>query len=868
MFVSEFSLSKNHDYWKFAALLVSLAKENHPIRKNAFGSAKSLWGENEIDDKRVDELYEALHSFWNKHYVGSSVYVAVQSIHSLDELERMVVEYFSVIKPGNGLESENGNQNEGEILNDGEEGLVSAVATENETLNESSTGETVEGATNNNKKELPFYVEAPFDTPEFNKIYHISSISEKRVMVLSWFLPSLNKFYKNSPVKQIYYILSNNREEGLNNYLKRRLWALDVTNGAHGVSTNSKVTQVAIRIELSDDGPEHVPEILDAVFSYLRLLRRDFPQEWLFQEIQALKLMAFNFPMSHSPTDNVNNISQTMHMFAPEHYLCGTKLLLEYDPEVIRTCLNFLTPDKVNIMLSDSRPNKFYDKLIPYYGTPYAVKDIPEEILEQWKQVEPYPEFRLPLPNDYLTSDFSILPCDTCDPEAPPEKVRCDDLGELWFKQDSKFKKPKAYITLEFISPTITESLKSYTGMAILRKMLEYKFQEDFTDAMNAGMFIYLLDKNVLRIEGYTEKLPILMKNVIKNFVNIGNKEMLTPEIFQFAKEHVKKDMSSDFLDPKEVVTSVLLRTMLMNNTWTTLDCIQVLDEISFEDFIKFCQELRARMYVRALMQGNLRKEQAIDIMDMIIHEINYKPILPNTLPQLRCMQVGVGSRVCRIASLNTESSDSSVYHIFFCGPQDVSDVCFIPIEMKMSGVAFDTLRSKEALSYEVSTTYHVTLGVQFFSISVKNQEDKNSVDYVSARIWEFIQQFYHQLEAMDESEFTILCQSAMQNIQKADVTLRSEVNRNWREIHRCQYIFNRTKLQVQGHLKPVDPDTSVAENEIQDESTTDSTDSASCRTGGLKILPVTLPEGSVCNPIYDIEEYKKSLFIYPQFWS
>jgi secreted Zn-dependent insulinase-like peptidase len=79
---------------------------------------------------------------------------------------------------------------------------------------------------------------------------------------------------------------------------------------------------------------------------------------------------------------------------------------------------------------------------------------VPREWVSSWEAALPLDSFTLPEPNPFLTTDFNISEPENIDVEYP-EKIMKNKLGELWFKQDTKFLLPRAYIIFQLVSPII-----------------------------------------------------------------------------------------------------------------------------------------------------------------------------------------------------------------------------------------------------------------------------------------------------------------------------------------------------------------------------------------------------------------------------
>lgn len=148
--------------------------------------------------------------------------------------------------------------------------------------------------------------------------------------------------------------------------------------------------------------------------------------------------------------------------------------------KAIEMVLDHLSPYKVNIMVFDKKylpDGVSYSKMEPWFKTPYVdlgkiglvtcctclfdffwlSLDIPIEWQQDWAIAKPKPELQLPLPNAYLTTDFSLLPLVENNPEYP-EKISFSAEYELWYKRDQKFGLPVACYYYYFITPLSIES--------------------------------------------------------------------------------------------------------------------------------------------------------------------------------------------------------------------------------------------------------------------------------------------------------------------------------------------------------------------------------------------------------------------------
>ena len=80
-------------------------------------------------------------------------------------------------------------------------------------------------------------------------------------------------------------------------------------------------------------------------------------------------------------------------------------------------------------------------------------------------------EFHLPLPNIFIAEDIAIKEEDIASSAYPVELIK-DDLGELFYRKDTKFLQPRAYIQYHIRSPLPLQSVENSILMDLLANCL------------------------------------------------------------------------------------------------------------------------------------------------------------------------------------------------------------------------------------------------------------------------------------------------------------------------------------------------------------------------------------------------------------
>lgn len=108
-------------------------------------------------------------------------------------------------------------------------------------------------------------------------------------------MPSLLHLYKSKPHQIISWILGHEGKGSLISYLRKKMWCLAIVcgNGESGFEHNSMYALLTLNLVLTDQGHEHLKEVLDATFSYINMMKEMGPQKRIYDEIHQIGEMDF-----------------------------------------------------------------------------------------------------------------------------------------------------------------------------------------------------------------------------------------------------------------------------------------------------------------------------------------------------------------------------------------------------------------------------------------------------------------------------------------------------------------------------------------------------------------------------------------------
>lgn len=91
----------------------------------------------------------------------------------------------------------------------------------------------------------------------------------------------------------ISHLLGHEAEGSLLSYLKARGWANGL--GSYSSKCFRELAAAGVSIDLTDEGVDHVEEIMEHVFAYIGILVKSGPMEWIAQEVKTEADNAFRY---------------------------------------------------------------------------------------------------------------------------------------------------------------------------------------------------------------------------------------------------------------------------------------------------------------------------------------------------------------------------------------------------------------------------------------------------------------------------------------------------------------------------------------------------------------------------------------------
>ncbi|KAD0702505.1 hypothetical protein E3N88_43836 [Mikania micrantha] len=373
--------------------------------------------------------------------------------------------------------------------------------------------------------------------------------------------------YMEGPSRYLGHLIGHEGEGSLFYILKKLGWANSLSAGESDWTMDFSFFKVVI--DLSDAGHANVKHIIGLLFKYILLLQQSGVCKWIFDELSAICEMTFHYQDKIPPIDYVVKCSSNMQSTNFEGHTDLTE---------------------------------------PWYGTAYSVEKISSSIIQEWMDKAPEEHLHLPSPNVFIPTDLSIK--NVQEKVNLPVMLRKSLYSRLWYKPDTTFSTPKAYVKLDFYCPFGGNSPEANVLTDISIRLLMDYLNEYTYDAQVAGLYYAISHTDngfQVTLTGYSHKLRILLETVIKKITTFEVK----PDRFYVIKELVTKQYENFRFQQPYQQAMYYCSLLLKDQSWPWNDELEVLSVLEPEDLLKFYPQILSRTFIECYAAGNIESNEA-----------------------------------------------------------------------------------------------------------------------------------------------------------------------------------------------------------------------------------------------------------------
>lgn len=716
---SENSKNLQSDIFRLYQVEKSRSNSNHPYSKFYTGNKATL-----LDDTKKNniDLRAELIKFWSTYYSADQMSVAMVAPQPLSVMKDMATKAFADIPTNT---ERNGMKPEEEWA-----GKIAPF----------SAGTSVIPGMNHILEVVPVA-----DVRQINLVWPIvfSSVEDKERQFL------------DKPAFYLGYLLGHEGPNSLVSYLKKEGWA----NGL-GASTDADLSDFytfEVSVQLTSKGLKNRDNVIEAIFSYIRMLSEEPIPRYIFEETLQLSELDWRFLTPGAPGQYAQSLAQNAQKYPESLMIAGPRRLALRNPD--NTLMSSNKPrvqfdsqsqldttlkgtselvSKMNVdntlvtVVSKSFNGKA-KKQEKWYGTNYNVKPLSAASKNQWLNCRKASDLGIgyPRPNIFIPEEKGLIikaPVKDADkankavtmeermkPISPPQLIRDDGEGGRWsvyFKQDDRFGKPKACAIVQLLTKDTYSTPKKAALATLYQVSASDRLQEYAYDASLAGLSydIQVLPRGVrLTFNGYNDKILDFV-TYVTNKLSTEVTSLLpdSGEEFERYKDEIVRAFAG--FDVQQPYSHAIYYTNLMLQPkefqYTNVEMREAIATVTLDDLSQYVKKVWDSGKGEALLQGNINEKEALHFIDVIDKSLSFKTIPAAEIPpHLKALPVPIvsGELSTKVSTSepNPSNKNAALQITFHC--LDPSEKAHMIIEVLSSIVGerfYEDLRTQQQVRF------------------------------------------------------------------------------------------------------------------------------------------------------------------------
>ncbi|KAF5473275.1 hypothetical protein F2P56_009899, partial [Juglans regia] len=443
---------------------------------------------------------------------------------------------------------------------------------------------------------------------------------------------STNAFTSSEQTNYHFDVNTDCFEEALDSMcllIKNAGWATGLFAGEADWTLEFSFFEVVI--VLTDAGHEHMQDVVGLLFKYIRLLQQSGICKWIFDELSSVCETKFHYQDKITPVNYAIHLACNMQVYPPRDWLVGSSLPSKFSPGTIQMVLEELSIDN------------------------------------EWMLCAVNDNLHLPAPNVFIPTDLSLK--DAQEMVKFPVLLRKSSCSRVWYKSDTMFSTPKAYVKIDFNCPHAGNSPEAHVLTDIFTRLLMDYLNEYAYYAKVAGLY-YGIKRNAygfqVTLKGYNDKLRTLLETVLGKIARFKVK----PERFFVIKETLTKEYQNFKFQQPYQQAMYYCSLVLEDHKWPWMEELDILLHLEAEDLAKFAPELLSRAFLECYIAGNIQTSEA-ESMVQYIEDVFFsgpnsacKPLFPSQHVTNRVVKLERGmSYFYPAEGLNPDDENSALVH-------------------------------------------------------------------------------------------------------------------------------------------------------------------------------------------------------------
>lgn len=736
---SENKKNLQNDTWRLHQLSKSLANPEHPYNHFSTGNFKTLHDEPLARGVKIRDEFIKFHS---THYSANRMKLVVLGRESLDTLEEWVEEIFSKV-PNKDLPR--------------------------------------------NRWDVPVYTDNELLTQSFAK-----PVLESRSLDLQFNYRDEEAFYESHPSRYLSHLIGHEGPGSILAHIKAKGWANGLGAGGSTLCPGSGV--FSINVKLTEEGLKNYKEVAKLVFQYIGLIRDQPPQEWVVDELMRVSEVEFRFKQKSPPSRTASSLAGIMQKpYDRKMLLSGPAIIKKFDAKLLSEAMSYLRPDNFRLTVVSQDFPGGWDRKEKWYGTEHKVERIPEDFLAELREAfesKTRPaELHFPHKNEFIPSHLDVEKKEVEQPTKEPKLIRHDENVRIWWKKDDQFWVPKANVHIYFRTPVTHVTARVTLLCTLFRELVNDALVEYSYDADISGLsyeFSNHISGLSITVSGYNDKLHVLLEKVL---LQVRDLEVLDDR-FKIIHDRLTRQLRNwDYGQPFHQV-GTYSRQFKSEKSFMNEELLEELSDVTAQDVRSFFPQILTQCQIEVLAHGNLYKEEALKITDLVERTIKPLKLPSSQIPIRRNLILPSGSNFIYEKQLKDPANvNHCIEYSLYVGHRydSVLRAKLLLLGQMTDEPCFNQLRTIEQLGYVVFSGQSFHDVWSGYRILIQSEKDCR---YLEGRIEHFLNMFEETLNEMSEADFESHKRAIINKRLAKLKNLSSEDNRFWNHIYSDSYDF------------------------------------------------------------------------------
>ncbi|MCC5855935.1 MAG: insulinase family protein [Idiomarina sp.] len=620
-----------------------------------------------------------------------------------------------------------------------------------------------------------------YESAQLGQWIEVQPLKEANRLLLTFPLPSINEDYLCKTTSFIAHLLGYEGQDSLCAALRRKGWIQNLSAG--GGASGSNFKDFNINIQLTDLGRKHMHEVIQACFTYIRLIREQGLDEQLYLERQRMVGLAFLFPETLRPVDLASQLAINMLHYSPEHVVSGDYRMDGLNLAFANQLLAHMTP--ANMRVTVIHPEAKVERVSKWYQAHYSMRPISGDEQEFYLAPWSAAPLKISPANPYIPDRKLALPLEH-EPEQRvfPRHYNASAALDLWHLQDAQFRVPKGHLYLMLKMPFANASARNYACSRIWCELGLELLNERFYDAEVAGIHFNLYPQHggiTLHIAGFSCRQEQLFADLVQTLGSMNPAQAT----FEMIKRQLESSWLSVHKNNPINHLFAMLHHHLQQGAFTSKQLAESVADLDYSHFINLLPGLFRDAQATLLVHGDWTLSQAQTMAAIATKELPLTEA-PTTRTGRYVRRLPPGIEQSRFASSHPDHATA-----FFLQGEDTSleeKAVFLLLNHFAGPEFFSELRTRQQLGYLVGSSYvpmHGLPGLLFYV-----QSPQTTPDELTTAIRAFLQDFVTRLPDLTAEQWQQALRAVAHHLRDHDPSLRIRAQRFWQTLTNNQGDF------------------------------------------------------------------------------